>query len=302
MSVWLGGLPDCYLQRANGELEILKSNHLPIGVLRPKEFDIGTLDYQMDVGDRFYLWSDGIHEARNELNVMYGEDRLMNLFLSNTDQSDLFSSIKNDVTEYIRNGARDDDITMLEVMMVDSEVIQSGNFALEIGAVSGPTDWCMSYSLGPGTLKDFNPLPLLLHLLMEVPGLRPHSGTLYTVLAELYSNALEHGVIGLDSHLKSDPAGFGEYYAQRQSALVDLNDGFVKFTFEHVPTPEGGILKLFVEDSGTGFEYKNQSIEEISEENFHGRGIQLLKTLCREVRYMGVGNEVEATFEWQREA
>ena len=63
---------------------------------------------------------------------------------------------------------------------------------------------------------------------MEVPGLRPHSSRLYTILAELYSNALEHGVLGLSSRLKSSSDGFGEYYAQRSLKLMEF--GTVGYT------------------------------------------------------------------------
>jgi two-component sensor histidine kinase len=144
-------------------------------------------------------------------------------------------------------------------------------------------------------------LPLLMHLLMEVPGLRPHSGTLYTVLAELYSNALEHGVIGLDSKLKSDPMGFVKYYEEREEGLAGLNDGWIKFSFDHFPSDIGGTLHFLVEDSGEGFDYNNDVLKKVSNnENLHGRGIKLLKTLCKKIQYSGRGNEVEAYFDWQR--
>jgi len=303
LTVWLGGLPDCYLIRTNGEMEIFESKHLPIGVLSSKGFDDTCVEVQMGLGDRFYLWSDGIHEARNEDAEMYGEERLKNLFLNNTDLDCLFDTINDDVTHYFDRVGRDDDITMLEFMMIDSELVHADQIELETGAILGPTDWSMTYQLGPATLRDFNPLPLLLHLLMEVPGLRPHSGTLYTVLAELYSNALEHGVMGLDSSLKEDPNGFVEYYKLREEGLSRLKDGWVKFTFEHLPLDTGGRLRFYVEDSGIGFLYDNEAISSTSDDaNLHGRGIQLLKTLCQKIQYFGNGNEVEAHFDWQREA
>lgn len=303
LTVWLGGLPDCYLIRTNGEMEIFESKHLPVGVLSSKEFDDTCVEVQMEIGDRFYLWSDGIHEVRNEDAEMYGEERLKNLFLTNTDLDCLFDTINDDVTNYFDRVGRDDDITMLEFMMIDSELVHADQIELEMGAISGPTDWSMTYQLGPATLRDFNPLPLLLHLLMEVPGLRPHSGTLYTVLAELYSNALEHGVMGLDSKLKADPSGFVEYYKLREEGLSGLKDGWVKFTFEHLPKDSGGRLRFHVEDSGMGFCYDNAALASLEcDENLHGRGIQLLKTLCQNIQYYGKGNEVEAYFDWQREA
>jgi CheY-like chemotaxis protein len=302
-SLWIGGLPDCYLLRANGQIETFVSDHVPIGVIDPKSFDDSTYEILMEPGDRLYLWSDGIHEARNADDEMYGEIRLKTLFVNNKDPEQLFDKIRDDVISHIRGGERDDDITMLELQMVGQEVIHSEKFEVEMGAISGPTDWSMSYRLGPNTLRDFNPLPLLLQLLMEVPGLRPHSGTLYTVLAELYSNALEHGVIGLDSKLKSDPSGFAEYYQQREAALEKLSEGFVEFTFEHQPTSDGGSLMVHVADSGSGFEYSNEVTRDSSSNGgLHGRGITLIRDLCRRIDYKGAGNEVEAEFVWKQEA
>ncbi len=301
-SLWLGGLPDCYLLRNNGEVEVFVSDHVPIGVIDPKSFDDSTYEILMEEGDRLYLWSDGIHESRNTSDEMYGEVRLKTLFEQNEEPEGLFDNIRDDVLRHIRGGERDDDITMLEMKMVDPSEIQGEDFQVQMGAISGPTDWSMTYQLGPNTLREFNPLPLLLQLLMEVPGLRPHSGTLYTVLAELYSNALEHGVIGLDSNLKSDPSGFAEYYQKREAALDQLADGFVKFSFEHHPTLEGGSLKLRVQDSGKGFNYCNEVKKQTPDSGFHGRGIALIRDLCNQIHYLGSGNEVEAVFVWQQEA
>ena len=302
LSLWLGGLPDSYLLRANGELETFRSNHVPIGVIDSKSFDDSMYEIRMEQGDRFYLWSDGIHEARDVDEEMYGEPRLKDLFLNCENPDTLFDEIRRDVTTHLKGGERDDDITMLEIKMVDQSEIHTETFAVEMGAISGPTDWRMSYRLGPNTLRDFNPLPLLLQLLMEVPGLRPHSGTLYTVLSELYSNALEHGVIGLDSKLKSDPSGFADYYQQRESALETLHDGFVEFTFEHKPTADGGSLYVQVQDSGAGFEFSNEVQKPSPDGGFHGRGIPLIRNLCKRIHYVGDGNAVEAEFEWRQES
>ncbi|MFT4711904.1 MAG: CheY-like chemotaxis protein/anti-sigma regulatory factor (Ser/Thr protein kinase) [Candidatus Azotimanducaceae bacterium] len=300
LRAWLGGLPDCFLVRKNGEVEVLASTHLPVGVLGNSEFDASVHEVQMNIGDRFYLWSDGIQEASNGQEEMYGEERLMQNFTANRDQDVLFDEIKNSVAEFIGDSERDDDITMLEVMMLDAEEINAEAAEFKAGAIAGPTDWKLAYQLGPETLRDFNPLPLLLHILMEVPGLRPHSSSLYTVLAELYSNALEHGVIGLNSKLKSDPAGFATYYSQRQQRLSTLTNGFVEFVIEHIPKKDGGELRLQVADSGAGFEYNNEAAETMSsDDEYHGRGIPLISSLCSDVQYLGCGNEVRAVFNWQ---
>jgi DNA-binding response OmpR family regulator len=302
MEVWMGGLPDCLLLRAKTrKIEAIRSKHLPLAVLSSKKFDDTTQVYEMELGDRFFIWSDGIHEARNDADQMYGEERLNGLFAANSRPEDLFEEIKEDVTGYIGTRERDDDITMLEVTMIEEESLGGKNVGFETGIILGPMDWNLTYELGPSTLRAFNPLPLMLQLLMEVPGLRRHSGTLYTVLNELYSNALEHGVIGLDSSLKADSMGFAEYYRRRREELQHLEDGYVKFDFQHQPTDDGGILKLRIEDSGQGFKHESYGGSEAVEGIYHGRGISLIQSLCTSLHYCGKGNQAEVVFEWTHE-
>jgi len=124
---------------------------------------------------------------------------------------------------------------------------------------------------------------------------------LYTLLAEMFSNALEHGVMQLSSELKVDPRGFAKYYQMRQDGLDNLQEGFVEFGFEHTPTAEGGSLLIRVADSGTGFDFDDEVIAPAAKGNFHGRGLPLVASLCSYARHKGCGNQIEALFEWQRE-
>ena len=55
--------------------------------------------------------------------------------------------------------------------------------------------------------------------------------SLFTVMTELYVNALDHGVLGLDSNLKSDQDGFETYFLTRESRLARLDSGYVIFNF-----------------------------------------------------------------------
>ena len=161
----------------------------------------------------------------------------------------------------------------------------------------------MSYRLGPNTLRDFQSTAVAAAVADECQDFDPTAVRFIQFLAELYSNALEHGVIGLDSKLKSDPSGFAEYYQQREAALEKLSEGFVEFTFEHQPTSDGGSLMVHVADSGNGFEYSNEVTRDSSGNGgLHGRGITLIRDLCRRIDYKGAGNEVEAEFVWKQEA
>jgi anti-sigma regulatory factor (Ser/Thr protein kinase) len=170
---------------------------------------------------------------------------------------------------------------------------------------TGPLDWDFSLELRSQALQQFNPLPLLLHNLMEIPNLQPHSGKLYTLLAELFSNALEHGVLGLDSGLKATPSGFADYYQLRKRKLADLTEGWVKFHFTHQLTDEGGELLIQVQDSGPGFDFKTalqagqNAIKTNQKSGYCGRGLTLIKSLCHSLTHQGNGNQVECVFTWQ---
>jgi anti-sigma regulatory factor (Ser/Thr protein kinase) len=118
-----------------------------------------------------------------------------------------------------------------------------------------------------------------LHLLLEVQGLRPQGAALFTVLAELYSNALEHGVLGLESSLKANAEGFADYYRQRSDRLAHLTDGFVRFHLHLLPDGGGGRLRLRVEDSGAGFDPQLLLPQPDDASRLSGRGLALVRQL-----------------------
>ena len=302
LEIWMGGLPDYYLYRKDtSEIEKIKSTHLPLGVLSSQAFDTETHKVKFNAGDKFFMWSDGIIEARNDDGELFGEDRLMEIFTGNQNPEQLFDDIVLRVNEYAGEQGKDDDTTLLEVTMIDESVIGDVAIDLSSGAIHGPTDWNMSYTLRGDTLKSFNPLPVMLNILNDVPSLRNLSGQLYTLMAELFSNGFEHGVLGLSSELKTDAAGFAEYYRLRGEAMEAMTDGQVCFEFDHKPTDQGGKLTIVVTDSGEGFDYKSKQDNEFASDGFSGRGIPLIRTLCDSLEYSGNGNTVTVTLSWNAE-
>ena len=295
---WLGGLPDVFVYRKDGTLENFGSQNLPLGVLGGDKFSTETRVIPMAKGDRFYMWSDGIFEEVNEKDEMFAEEGVRQAFEDNKDPDKFFDELIEAVAVYTNHAEQDDDHTIVEASMVAEEDL--GEYFSERDSrslIGGPPDWAMSYELRPLTLKEFNPLPLLTHLLMEVPGLRPHSGKIYTILAELYSNALEHGVLGLKSELKASPTGFAEYYGQRISRLDALDVGSVTFHLDHKPWENGGRLTIRVQDTGPGFDHGDKD-DNHKTAGYCGRGIPLINTMCESVRYLGNGNQVEVVFVW----
>ncbi len=293
VKVWNGGLPDCLIYRAaSGHCEPVVSTHLPLGVLSNREFKDNCEYFDLELGDRFFMWSDGIHEARDAEGNMFGERRLHQIFECAAAADGLFDDILAAVHSFVGRESRDDDLSLIEIQMVAPEAVAANYHDADDSGVSLP-EWTMSFEVKSASLRVYDPMPLLLKVLMEVPGLRSHGGTLFTVLSELYSNALEHGVLGLDSVLKSTPQGFDEYYRLRSQRLADVQDGYVRIHLNHSTHVDGGQLTILVEDSGEGFDRTQNR-----EASYGGRGLTLVEQLCETVRYLNGGNAVEAIFNW----
>ncbi|MFJ2540799.1 MULTISPECIES: fused response regulator/phosphatase [unclassified Pseudomonas] len=297
VEVWNGGMPDGYLHRiASGERIPLAAQHLPLGVLSPQAFDDSTQVYPMAVGDRVFLLSDGVIDTSNAHDQLFGVERLQQVFAANREPDRLFEDIERALCDF-RGEARDD-VSMVEISLLEPVQANPSQPMYSDSGQSCPLDWSVSFEFRGATLKRFNPLPYLLQLLLEVHGLRAQSGALYSVLAELYSNALEHGVLGLDSSLKRDAAGFARYYEQRNARLEALQDGYVRVHLQVQPQGSGGCLVIRVEDSGKGFDVARVMDRPIEDVRLSGRGVSLIRQLGRNASWSDQGRSARVEFSW----
>lgn len=298
VEVWNGGMPDGYLHRiASGERVPLAARHLPLGVLSPQAFDDATHVHPMAVGDRVFLLSDGVIDTSNASEQLFGVERLQQVFAANREPDRLFEDIEQALRDF-RGQARDD-VSMVEVSLLAPAQVHPAAPVYSDSGQSCPLDWSVSFEFRGATLKRFNPLPYLLQLLLEVHGLRAQSGALYSVLAELYSNALEHGVLGLDSSLKRDAAGFARYYELRNERLGALQDGYVRVNLQVRPEGEGGCLIIRVDDSGKGFDVARVIERPLDGVRLSGRGVGLVRQLGRNASWSDEGRSAHVEFSWE---
>ncbi|WP_226500440.1 fused response regulator/phosphatase [Pseudomonas sp. MWU16-30322] len=301
VEVWNGGMPDGYLHRiASGERVPLSARHLPLGVLSPQAFDDRTEVQTMAVGDRVFLLSDGVIDTTDGDDRLFGVERLQQLFAVNREPDNLFAEIEQALLEF--RGEPRDDVSMVEISLLDAAQVMPPAPVYSDSGQSCPLDWSVSFEFRGATLKRFNPLPYLLQLLLEVHGLRTQSGAIYSVLAELYSNALEHGVLGLDSSLKRDAAGFARYYEQRNARLEALQDGYVRVHLQVRPQGTGGCLVIRVEDSGKGFDVARVMERPVDGVRLSGRGVSLIRQLGHNARWSDEGRSACVEFFWEVKA
>ena len=308
LRIWNGGLPEAFLYRCSSdEYELISSHNLPLGVLSSRSFKDESKRFSLEEGDKFYMWSDGVFEARDQQGEMFGEKRLHDVMFREVGQPKLFDSILNHVHKHIGSSEKDDDISLVEIEIRDDGLESYMEENVEPAKHSSLSDCSIDFSLYAKSLVDFDPLPLLLNILDEVPGLRKHRTHLYTILSELYANALEHGVLGLSSSIKLEKGGFTRYYDMRRDRLSELSDAEIRFSIYHQSFDSGGgELTIEVQDSGCGFDFKSKLVEidELSDApslNAFGRGLTLMKNLCRSIEYFPPGNHVKVVYEWRPE-
>lgn len=298
---WNGALPSVYLRRhEGGEVVPLASTHLPLGILGDERFSDNTMVHEIDHDDRLLMATDGLIEARNVSGDMFGEERLLEL-VQRTPVDSLFQAIQDDVQQFTADTESDDDLAMVEIAVVPESEVKAVNIRESLADLGGPRQWKFSYELGSASLQEFNPLPLLQQVLMSAPYLRAKSSSIYTVIAELYSNALEHGVLGLDSKLKSSADGFAQYYEMRAKALQKAS-GHIRFDVQGHMCGSSIDLRIDVTDSGAGFDYEaylEKARADAASGGYHGRGVSLLWHLCEEVNFYGSGSRVGVVMRWE---
>ncbi|CAD0266521.1 fused response regulator/phosphatase [Pseudomonas veronii] len=298
VEVWNGGMPDGYVHEvATGKRTPLVSRHLPLGVLSAQAFEDRTEVWPMALGDRVFLLSDGVLDTADANEQLFGAERLQQVFAANREPDCLFEDIEQALAAFC--GEVRDDVSMVEITLQAGQSMRATGPLYADSGQSCPLDWSVGFEFRAETLKRYNPLPYLLQLLLEIHGLREQSGALYSVMAELYSNALEHGVLGLDSRLKRDAEGFAQYYRERNERLMRLNSGYVRVQVQVAPTVTGGRMSLRIEDSGPGFDVEQVLARPLDVDRLSGRGLSLVRQLSSDVRWSDGGRSVCVEFCWE---
>ncbi|WP_191600697.1 ATP-binding protein [Marinomonas algicola] len=170
-------------------------------------------------------------------------------------------------------------------------------------SVESATKDCLScieseYFLDSTALQSVDPLPFILRSTELIPGLQKHSKPLCMIVSELFSNALEHGVLGLNSDLKKTPEGFSNYFLEKQKRLKEISNGFVSIKMHANRSLIDRSVTVVVEDSGKGYNPDLIAIEANQEGVPYNRGLYLVRYLSEEVTVSPKGNKTTILFKW----
>lgn len=298
LTLWMGGMNDLILFDSNEkDISRIVSNHLPLGILSEEAFDDSPQLIQVENYSRMYICTDGVIEAEDRQGEQFGEARLEQVLLAN--KKNTVTQLVDAVHQFAQHETLNDDVSILEfriaeVVHCSKDDHQRVDVRDEFHRVQS-IPWNLSLHLQDDDLAIANLANQVMAFVSSIHGIELHQDKIFTIVSELFSNALEHGVLGLDSKLKESADGFEEYYRLRQSRLENLNGHYIHIDFKYIKGDPNSI-ELRLKDSGKGFDVEAVTENLKSNEAAHGRGLMLLKNLCSELEFSLGGTEVRAVY------
>ncbi|MBT9612986.1 MAG: SpoIIE family protein phosphatase, partial [Burkholderiales bacterium] len=256
--VWNGGSPEVIFVTDHGAVQrIWKSVHPALGILPDTEFDSTPQVYRWEEPGEIILCSDGLPEAEDSAGIPFSMTRFMSL-LSRPYGSGRFKVLADAVQSHIRGAQQRDDISLLAIRCaaeLDWPPVSEAMSAAPPNLATGHSRWRFSLSLGAEEIKHLDALPLIMNWLDQLQINPEHRSQAFLILGELFNNALDHGLLHLDSQLKQDPDGFEQYITMREARLAQLTDATIEVDLERYFVAGSDRLRLRVKDSGPGFDH-----------------------------------------------
>lgn len=285
INVWNGGMPSLLLQDKQGQIiHRFHSRHMALGILDGSEFEPDIERYEAKYGDRLIGFSDGVIEIKNDLGHMLGDQGLEKLLIA-CPQANV-DMILSKLVRFEGSRIRNDDVTLF---------IYTCQLLEQINHTQVSFTWPIEFKLGLSyqLIKLGDPIGEIVNILTNDLNIYSCHSEVYTVLSELYNNAIDHGLLKLNSALKQTEEGFFEYFNLRQQRLDVLREGNILLSVQY--RPEDKSLVIEVSDSGAGYDIaatnQNSDIEKS-----YGRGLSLVKELCHSVQHFDDGRTVKVVF------
>jgi len=227
---------------------------------------------------------------------MTGQDRFEQALLNRQGKDSSasnFNSLINTFDAFCHGSSQTDDISLVEIPCIPENlppwdmhaILQFYDEKLDGLISAAPVEDLenntseINLLFNAQNLKQIDPVPLAINYINQLTTIDIPQQSLFMILTELYVNALDHGVLGLDSTLKSNADGFEQYFNEREQRLNTLNEGHIHITVRMQFHETGGQINLLFEDSGLGFDYENYEAGKADESALSGRGISLIKQL-----------------------
>jgi len=241
------------------------------------------------------LFSDGLVEAENPAAEPFGLAQLQQCVAAGAVEGCL-ERVQAAVFKHLQGATAHDDLSCL-LLDCRAPLLSQGQSpgAPDSGQAQS---WKFTLCLQAEQLRRLDLEPWLTEFCNTLGLDPPRQGPFSLILRELVTNAVDHGLLGLDSALKEGPEGFERYVLTRIERLEALTSGQIQLDICQEGSPQGNRLSIGVIDSGPGFDWVSQQHASAEPSLYHGRGLQLVRRLSHSVEILGRGNQVTALLCW----
>jgi len=296
LTTWNGGLPPAYVLGASGGIrDSVPSAAVPLGILPEGQFEVDLAHRRLELGERLFIYSDGVIEANDAAGELFGSARLEAVVGAQRDDRFAVAAVEEAVHAFQHAAAQSDDITIIELRR-DTHLMRDVKRVVASGRAVPPSSRLrLEFCFTENDFRGPDPMAPLRSLLERHPALAEDFSYVDTVVSELFLNGLDHGVLGLSSSLKDGPDGFERFHAARRRALEELENARITVAIDVAPAgrPE---ITVRVQDSGGGFSVPDSAGERANESlQSHGRGLQIVRGLCQRLEFFDGGRAVRAT-------
>lgn len=291
------GLPEHFIiNDLDDSYQTVSAINFPLGIA--ERIGLEIQNFRVDKHHHLFLMTDGVFEAVNKHGEVFGAMPILDALLQGPQVS--IDALQASLTKHTLDSAQQDDISIVELVCdVENVPWQASHRVQTVRSVEA-LHWKAGMEFDMDALRQVNPVPVIVNALMEIQGLQHYRQSIFLIVSELFANALDHGVLKLDSSLKKGPDGFMRFYQLRDDRLANWQQGRIGFLFRHQSTAQGGRLTIKVRDSGDGFDWAVHMSALKDNQGLSGRGVKLLETLCSSLTYQGKGNRVTAVFDWKK--
>lgn len=300
IEVWNGGIPAPLLVCREGTiLHKWQSRNLPLGILDDALFSSKVEIFNYNDDCQLFFFSDGLPEAESPEGKQFGREHIEQL-LESAAPDGRFDALTSSLASHLQGHSAHDDISLVMVNLspADGQKMPAHHLSLARNE-EVHSHWRVEICLGEDELKYLDVIPLLTQIVGKINATAEHHSAIYVLLSELFNNALDHGILRLDSAIKHGPEGFEHYLQLREERLHALVGGSICVEIEKVMIDGHYGVKIHVLDSGDGFDYsaiQNSSPESAMQEGQHGRGLALAKSMAYKIEFSGKGNDITAYY------
>ncbi len=299
VSVWNGGMPGAFMLDGFGRhFRAFALHHAPLGSLDDAAFQDHLEQHSFTRGEQFVMVSDGLLEAQGKLGTEGNRFGLQGLTdtLIGLPRSQRRAEVIATLEAHLDGRAPEDDVTFV-LVDCEKEAVAQTVVLPRLASTRHAGNWRFELQIDANELGHLDVVPLLLDVAGQFHTTRERSGELFVILSELFNNALDHGVLKLDSKLKLAPDGMETWLQLRGERLAQLEEGEIGLVVEQIVETGRAWLRIRCRDSGPGFDV-NATQQRLDQQAMSanplpfGRGLALVKSMAQRVDYSADGNEV----------